>query len=128
MAPRGPILPGPGVCSDLPVGRDVRVAAVHRLPAVVAVVIAARALRRVHGERNAAVQVLIGPAGHVSVGRFAGIQLRAGPKKQRAVGKTPQIRARRRARTYLPWFSVLCRRGFILRAGTSFWGGSFRVD
>lgn len=68
----------PSVCSDLPIGRDVRVAAMHRFPgapAVLAVIVAARTPRRVHGERNAAVQVLIGPAGHVGVGRFAGIQL-----------------------------------------------------
>lgn len=51
-------------------------------------------------------------------------------KKQHTVGqlKTLQIHAQRWASKYLPWFSVLCRRGFILRAGTSFWGDSFQVD
>lgn len=58
-----------------------------RAPAVIAVIITARTLRRVHGERNATVQVLISPAGHMRVGRFAGIQLRAVPRKQRAVGR-----------------------------------------
>lgn len=29
---------------------------------------------------------------------------------------------------YLPWLSVLCRRGFILRAGISFWGDSCWAD
>lgn len=51
-------------------------------------------------------------------------------KKQHTVGRlrTQQIHAQRWANTYLPWFSVLCRRGFILRAGTSFWGDSCQVD
>lgn len=48
-------------------------------------------------------------------------------EKRHSVG-TLQTHAQRWASAYLPWLSVLCRRGFILRAGTSVWGDSFQVD
>lgn len=73
----------PDVCSDLYIRRDIRVTAVHsfrRAPAVIAVIIAACALGCVHRQGDPTVQVSISPGGHMRVGRFAGIRLRAAQK------------------------------------------------
>ncbi len=130
------------VWSNLHIRRDIRVTVVHsfhRAPAVVAVIIAACALSCVHRQAHSAVQVLLSPAGHIRVRRFARIWLRAARTRTHTHTHTHfsfklwQFISLRSICTftevcknfiYLPWLSVLCRSGFILRAGISFWGDS----
>jgi len=93
---RGP-LSRPDARSDLHIRRDTRVTVVHRFQrasAIVAVVVAARALGRVHRQRDAAVQVLISPVGNVRVGAFAGIPLRAASTDTLALAATMSFKER----------------------------------
>lgn len=76
-----PVLPGPDVHSDLHIRGEARVTAVHSFrgaPAVVAVVIAGGAVGCVHRHGDPAVQVAVGPAGHIAVRRFAEVRRQAG--------------------------------------------------
>lgn len=75
-----PVLPGPDVHSDLHIRGDARVTAVHSFrgaPAVVAVVIAGHAVGCVHRHGHPAVQVAVGPAGHIAVRRCADVRRQA---------------------------------------------------
>lgn len=133
----------PNVHFDLHIRRDVGVAAVHRFhraSAVVAVIITAWALSCVHRQRDSTVQVLISPGGHMRVSRFAGIWLWPAPKHRHTHTGFSTYNLIHRDQSadsqrcvggdfiYLLWLSVLCRRGFILRAGISFWGDSCWAD
>lgn len=76
-----PVLPGPVVHSDLHIRRDARVTAVRSFrgaPAVVAVIITGGALGSVHRHGDPAVQVAVGPAGHIAVRCFAEVRRQAG--------------------------------------------------
>lgn len=76
-----PVLPGPDVHSDLHIRGHARETAVHSFrgaPAVVAVVIAGGAVGGVHRHGDPAVQVGVGPAGHIAVRRFAELRRQAG--------------------------------------------------
>lgn len=109
--------------SDLHIGRDARATAVHGVrgaPAVVAVVVAAGAVGCVHRHGDPAVQVAVGPAGHVAVGHFAGVRHQAGTSESQYGLTDSLVMDLHPDSGYLPFLSELCLRGFIRLAGTSF--------